>query len=202
MDENKPWERRVGEPTLWWGRFQAYLLAGPSRSILEQVNKLREQRGQKRSGCLPGSWRRAYAKYEWRERAKAWDEKNLREEFIAAEEARRQMLDRHRRLGALMQGVGGQVVQRYASLLREYTDAIAHGRDVPFPEGLDATTARLFIKEGITIERLASGMPDSLVQFATMTDEELREQYADLLRSIADASRAGDGDEATGDGSS
>ena len=41
----EPWEQQPGEPNLWYARFERYRLAGPSRSLLSNLNAERQQRG-------------------------------------------------------------------------------------------------------------------------------------------------------------
>ncbi len=72
-----PWSRQRQdgklEPMLWFERFTAFRLMGPGRSILESVNRARDEKGQNRSNNVPGSWRRIEAAWNWRARVDAWD---------------------------------------------------------------------------------------------------------------------------------
>lgn len=80
MDEKaQPWDRQRDsdvnlESNLWYDRFTRYRLAGASRSLLGCVNDERVAKGRKRSNYTAGSWRRAAKKWNWDERAVAWDE--------------------------------------------------------------------------------------------------------------------------------
>lgn len=77
------------EPILWYSRFEDYRLMGPDRSLLGAVNLERVKKGQKKSNYIPGSWRGAAAKWNWKKRAEAWD---------ASEIERRQEEDKQDRI--------------------------------------------------------------------------------------------------------
>ena len=76
---SNPWDRQRDEsgdlePNLWFDRLTKFRLMGPGRSLLECVNRVRDEKGQKRSNIVPGSWRRASERWDWHARAEAWDE--------------------------------------------------------------------------------------------------------------------------------
>lgn len=91
-----PWDRQSDaagepEPLLWWGRFRDFLRLDKDRSLLELANRWRDARGRKRTDDPPGAWRRAAARWQWVERAAAFDLEQ--ERIIQAEwEARRRKL--------------------------------------------------------------------------------------------------------------
>lgn len=73
-DERMPWDQQEGEPSRWYQRFNAYRLADPGRSILALVNAEKERKGSKKlAQSLPGAWRDAAEKWQWKIRAQAWD---------------------------------------------------------------------------------------------------------------------------------
>ena len=81
-ETTKPWERQRDEsgelePMRWFGRFSHFRQMGASRSLLECVNRYRDEQGQKRSNNVPGSWRRAEEKWSWRERVARWDQHEI-----------------------------------------------------------------------------------------------------------------------------
>jgi hypothetical protein len=98
------WERREGEPNKWLDRFQTYLLLGPSRSLYAAYTAWRERSGaksaQKRAGLpqsrfgLPQSWRLAAEKWQWQQRAEAFDE-HERAQHVAEWTRRRDELREH-----------------------------------------------------------------------------------------------------------
>ncbi len=90
MTEQQSWEPQPGERNLWVARFEAYRLAGPTRSLLGTYNAERAAKGRKRSLHPSGSWRRAFERWSWQARAEAWDEaERLR---VRAEVARAQQM--------------------------------------------------------------------------------------------------------------
>lgn len=72
-EKASPWDRRPGEPGLWWGRFLLYRDLGPKRAIRETYQRDREARGRRRSEQISGAWYRAAVQWEWKKRADAWD---------------------------------------------------------------------------------------------------------------------------------
>lgn len=83
---NKPqaWQRKEDEPNLWFQRFEFFLRQGPDRSLLGTVkawestkanNDQKPRKVQKRQTRIyvPGSWRDAAEKWNWIERAAAYD---------------------------------------------------------------------------------------------------------------------------------
>lgn len=75
-DEGQPWEKREGEGR-WYIRFLVYLRMGPSRSLLGAVNVARKG-PKKPSISAPGAWKDAAKRWEWKERAQAYDEEQER----------------------------------------------------------------------------------------------------------------------------
>lgn len=73
-DERMPWDQQEGEPNRWYQRFNAFRLAGPGRSLLGCVNEERCGKGQGRTNNAPTAWREASEKWQWRERANAYDQ--------------------------------------------------------------------------------------------------------------------------------
>lgn len=71
-----PWERRADEPNVWFDRFETYRLQGAGRSIYGAYTDWRERSGAnsaQRRGGVPRSWREAAKRYNWAERAEAFD---------------------------------------------------------------------------------------------------------------------------------
>ena len=92
MDEEKPiWARLPGEKPLWFGRFERYRLLWPHsipELYREELRKKRPEREaeaeEERGGNqresepaeakdAPGSWYQMAKKWQWEERAAAWD---------------------------------------------------------------------------------------------------------------------------------
>ncbi len=85
--EKKLWQRREDEKPLWYNRFKRYLDLGPKRSIQAafeqergQVKALKSTKKQQKRHLaavaqvqVPGSWKAASVKYQWVERARAYD---------------------------------------------------------------------------------------------------------------------------------
>ena len=171
----KAWDRQRTEdgelePALWFGRFdQYYRPAGPERSLLGAYNNYLAYNGKKRQTCPSGSWSRAFAEWNWKARAEAWDAEQRIARLVAEEQERAEMLQRHIRLGRGLQSVATAKLQAFVN---------EQGAD------LSPGDVRAFIKEGIGIERQARGLPEYLIAVAKMTDDELRKRYAELIAEI------------------
>ena len=74
------WERRPGEPNLWFERFEVYRNLGPGRYLLHAYRLISNRPDAHK---VPGSWAPAMAKWEWRKRILAWDDA----EFLKARQA-------------------------------------------------------------------------------------------------------------------
>lgn len=72
-DQRNPWDRQPEEPDRWFGVFEQFRLAGPKRSLLAIYNAERTAKGRTPAVAVPGSWSRNRAKWDWDDRAKAWD---------------------------------------------------------------------------------------------------------------------------------
>jgi hypothetical protein len=67
------WEQQTEEPDEWFIRFAQFKLLGGSRSLLRAYNDERLQKSQKKSNSAPPPWRAASKKWNWVDRAVAWD---------------------------------------------------------------------------------------------------------------------------------
>lgn len=99
MDVTQPWARQPKEPTQWYDRFQRFLFLGVTRSIYQTY--IAERREKAKSAAakkkvkgdysdrvgMPKSWSEAARKWQWKERATAFDdaERKKRDEFYAAQ---------------------------------------------------------------------------------------------------------------------
>jgi hypothetical protein len=68
----QPWDQLEGEPNRWYGRFQAYLELGVTRTLKDTAAATgRQARGEPLTAG--GIWSAAFRRWHWRERAHAWD---------------------------------------------------------------------------------------------------------------------------------
>jgi hypothetical protein len=99
MDEDlmqpDPWEQQAGEPNRWFARLESYRLAGPSRSLLGAVNAERLSRQLKKTGSVPQTWAKNAKRWQWRERAQAWDHAQRQEARLARARDIEEMNRRH-----------------------------------------------------------------------------------------------------------
>jgi hypothetical protein len=69
-NEQQLWGRRPGEPLTWFRRFERYRLMEPVRSV---AAVFREEKGKNGRDEAPGRWYEEAKKWQWEERAAAWD---------------------------------------------------------------------------------------------------------------------------------
>lgn len=93
------WERQQGETTKAYAAFCVYRDLGPDRS-LEKVRKEYEKNGKKISVKFLGRWS---AKYNWVERARAYDDYLDYKKREEQEKAIRDMAERHAKVAMLFQ---------------------------------------------------------------------------------------------------
>ena len=140
QSEPKPWERQRGESPRAFAGFVLYRDLGAGRTIAEAARVA----GRGRSTFSVWSLR-----WNWSQRAAAWDDlvdRRARDAALAEiEEAKR----RHVNLAMALQGLGGKAVRR--ALMDD--GLLLSPRD-----------ASLLIQRGVQIERLARGMPDTIVE--------------------------------------
>lgn len=73
MAIKKPWERQEGETAKWHMRFKNFLVLGPKRTInavFEAETKKKQEKSRRNAGP---EWYNSAKKYQWKERAEAWD---------------------------------------------------------------------------------------------------------------------------------
>lgn len=78
----QPWERQRTsdgklEPMFWFARFTLYREMGSDRSLLGAMNEHRVRKGGKKCNSTSGAWENAYNKWNWKQRAEAWDAAEL-----------------------------------------------------------------------------------------------------------------------------
>ena len=141
----------------------------------------RVQRGAegRRVTSVPASWLRNSRKWNWRERAEAWDEHRRQLDYIAEQAQHDEMRKRHADIGKALQGVGAQAMQRFQQ---------HKGIE------LEPSDARLFLKDGIGIERTARGLPVELVALYNMSDEDLQKEHERINKALIGIAPPQDGD--------
>lgn len=183
METQNPWDRLEGEPILWFDRFDKYYrVQGPGRNLKAAYNLWRKDKGTK-PGQVSASWKKALVDWNWQERAEAFDIECRNERLRAEEKERAKMLKEHISMARSMWGFGLTELKR-----------MLKGK-----EQLNPTEARIYIKDGVTMERQARGLPEYLLEIAAMSDEELLGRYTELLTRYEGEGSVLGGDEAAGD---
>jgi hypothetical protein len=70
--ESVAWEKKSDEPLTWFNRFERYRLLGPQRSLDAASQRCAQVEGQR---CAESSrtWYGASRRWQWQERARAWN---------------------------------------------------------------------------------------------------------------------------------
>lgn len=174
-----PWERQRNgdgglEPMLWFSRFdQFYRSLGPERSIHRAYNEWRRiEKARKPSTATPVAWSGAAKRWNWNERAEAWDKAQMLRRWEAEQEAIDAMTKRHLQIAMGLQSAGGRSLRMLTETLQEGGPRLA------------SSEIRHYLREGIELERITRGLPTELVDIMMKSDEELLEEYRDLIAAI------------------
>ena len=78
-----PWEKIARESPEWFAKFHIYLILGPGRSVLKAYkeylrhhNRRIPKQLHKSGASIPGAWAGKVKEFRWKERARAYDQKN------------------------------------------------------------------------------------------------------------------------------
>lgn len=74
MGDNQPWLRQDGEPWRWYDRFTRYRRLGSQRTLMGAYKAEARLSAQKHAKNVPGAWHDAFTKWQWKERAEAYDQ--------------------------------------------------------------------------------------------------------------------------------
>jgi hypothetical protein len=118
MDERKSWEQMEEEPDLWYGRFRSYLRLGSKRSVNALYAKAAKNSEKQRNLDAGGDWYDIEKEWNWKERARAYDEYQRAEEDRIIEEERDKVL----RSGFALQHKRIKELDRLARKLIRYTN--------------------------------------------------------------------------------
>ena len=162
------YSRQPGESTRWFTRFELFRLMGPDRSLFGAYKQYLVNLGKERSRpptAPPNSWRNNSVKWEWWKRAEIWDMEEHQKLLVQAARDSAAMLERHRILGETLQAVGGA---RIAMIKRVERDGVE--KIIP---DMRLSEARHWIKDGIIVERTASGLPADVLEVRALSDNQL-----------------------------
>jgi hypothetical protein len=133
------WEPLPGEPARWYGRFERFRLAGPTRSLLATFNAEQSERQGTKRRCVPGAWVQAACRWRWRERAAAWDDHDQRQARAAHAAKVNEMNERHVQAA---RGLQAKALERLRALR---------------PEELQPAHVLRYLAEAAKLERTALG---------------------------------------------
>ncbi len=85
--DNPVWHRQPGEPIKWYDRFQAYLTAGPARTIHGTYTAEWQEKTRTPARKTPGAWTRVAQQWQWSDRADAYDARQQEIAIAAVDDA-------------------------------------------------------------------------------------------------------------------
>lgn len=163
--EGDPWERQDGEADMAWVYFQTYRDMGPGKRTLRETAKAHNI-GMSWCGQLSAQW-------EWTARAAAYDKMIDLVKRTADLEAIVKMRDRHINLSMLRQSLGARELQKFDAQSKTSPRTV-----------LELAEANKLIEDGIRLERLNRGEPESVTeQRHELTVGEKRAKLRSLVES-------------------
>jgi hypothetical protein len=183
----RPWDQMPKEPPRWYFRFERFRRQGAARSILATVKEEEAEAGRpKTTKWPPGAWVRAAKRWSWKTRAEAWDRAELdrlrKQEVEAAEQMRRCHI-----------AAGQAALGLFVDWLEKTKMALQNNEDAG--EVLSASDAMKLLSEGVRIERLARGEPDTIQRRQTEGDPQASAtvnvgiNIGDILAKVREAER-------------
>lgn len=159
----EPWERQPGESSKAYEAFCLYRDMGPgersTRKVAKKLNKSLTQ---------IGKWS---SRWNWVERAAAWDDELDRQARLAQAKAIKEMNERHAKQARALQTKALQRLQKMN------------------PEEMSPEQVRLYILEAAKLERLAMGEAENIIEERRKAEERHERSVADEL--ITDTSFLG-----------
>jgi hypothetical protein len=151
----QPWHRQKGEPARWYYRFiQYYVPQGPERTFEKAHDLWAEDTNHSVEGRPSASWTSIPRRWDWIERAAAWDQAVAERALEKTEKEREDMLAKHIRSGLALQQVA-------LNKLRMILEGDPENGIAPQWDQLSAMQMLSLLDKGIAIERQARGMPQS-----------------------------------------
>ncbi len=96
----EPWERQPGETNENFARFRTYRDMGPTRSV-NKAYRAYYNKPDVPADRIPSTFSTIASKWEWNERARAWDMENDRLHLLENQMAARKMAKRHAKVANL-----------------------------------------------------------------------------------------------------
>ncbi|MBN2005801.1 MAG: hypothetical protein JXA21_20760 [Anaerolineae bacterium] len=185
------WDRRSGEPMLWFARFELYRELGTGRTIEDVWRLNKAQQSVPSTSKRPHNrWYEVAQEWDWKGRAEAWDEEQIAQQrAVTAQEA----LERRQRESAERE----KARQNRRSLLNGFLGKLSESL-INFPDGskLDELTKAT----QMVVQELRAEYNDLPVQRIGFMNEEdldvaIEQEFERLLRGSGEvAGLAGDGE--------
>jgi hypothetical protein len=188
------WEQLPGEPHRWFMAFQRFKSAGAARSLLSTYNAILTDKGREKQVRISGAWNEAARKWQWVERAKAWDRYQCQKDEADYEERLRK--NRDRALDVAEQMIARAQIMLNFPLVRErveeetkYSDGTVTKVTVIEPARWNFNTPARLTGSAERVLRLAHDIETRrlLDQIQNMNDSELEEEFGTESEASANA---------------
>lgn len=160
VTDREPWDRQHGESAQAFAAFAHYRDSGPTRSLLQTAQHLRDTMPQRKGKVESirtqiSQWS---SKWSWQTRVEAFEISEDRRRRVERQAMQRQMEERH---------LAGSNIALVASLLRMQGGKDARGNDIAAlrPDQIeDWSEATTVLEKAVRIGRLTLGMPTDLMK--------------------------------------
>ena len=149
-----PWDKLPSESTRWYSRFIKFRDLGSDRTIYKAYCFI--TKSQKKPGYgAPGAWKEAAEKFNWNERAQAWDLAQIRKLEEDLQERQQKEIEAEMEDARIIRDKGRAILEKLPLLL----DKDGDGR-ILFPaSATEYNAARAMISEAAKLSRMALNMP-------------------------------------------
>jgi len=187
VDGTPVWERLEGEPYQWFHKFYSFFRPqGPGRSIEEAYRWFKDDEAPFLKGERPSqAWYDNAKEWDWRGRARAFDEYQRRSRYVAEEAAREEANERFNEYASDMQKLGVGRIKEMLEIVGTEDDIVK----------MSSEDARKMLEAGVKLEQSILGLPSWVVKVQGMSDNELIKHYNQLLKEIGGAGRGSEAEE-------
>jgi len=185
------WERQTGEKALWFRRFEQYYLPlSPSGAHGRTINGAYvlwgdAEGGKKRPKRAPPAWYKAAERWNWRERAEAYDAHLHRLALVDQERERIRMIQEHADMWRVLRDRAFRIMAEWP--LEDEVDAKGNVVKAGLRSVLEGTPGELrrWLLDGIRGEREARGLSGAVLELALSVQDAPTEDLVARLRELA-----------------
>jgi hypothetical protein len=177
-ETKKLWDKLPGESTRWYSRFIKFRDMGVERSVFKSFCLTSKGKSTKKpNNGAPGAWKEACEKFNWHERAQAWDLDQIQKAEDELRERQRREQEEEMEDARRIREKGREILEKLPVLLKKESET----RNIYFPaSATEYNSARALLAEAAKLYRLSLGMPlDSIrvdnlnIDLSNLSDSQL-----------------------------